>query len=54
MVYGPRKPEAWAARALRRAAWALSVFVAVDGQPIGAIMLADELRRETPRAVQSL
>ena len=37
-----------------RAAWALSVFVAVDGQPIGAIMLADELRRETPRAVQSL
>ncbi|MFY9899241.1 MAG: heavy metal translocating P-type ATPase [Xanthobacteraceae bacterium] len=56
MVYGPRKPEAWAARALRRAAWrsALSVFVAIDGQPTGAIMLADELRRETPRAVQSL
>jgi heavy metal translocating P-type ATPase len=56
MVYGPREPEAWAVRALRRAAWrsALSVFVAAEGRPIGAIMLADELRRETPRAVQSL
>ena len=56
LVYGSRKPEAWAARALRRAAWrsALSVFVAVDGHTIGAILLADELRRETPRAVQSL
>jgi heavy metal translocating P-type ATPase len=56
MVYGPRKPDPWAVRALRRAAWrsALSVFVAADGRPIGAIMLADELRRETPRAVQSL
>ena len=43
-------------RALRRAAWrsALSVFVAVDGRTIGAILLADELRRDTPRAVQAL
>ena len=56
MVCGGRKPEAWALRALRRAAWrsALCVFVAVDGQTIGALILADELRRETPRAVQSL
>jgi heavy metal translocating P-type ATPase len=56
MIYGSRKPEPWAVRALRRAAWrsALSVFVAVNGRPIGAIMLADELRRETPRAIQSL
>jgi heavy metal translocating P-type ATPase len=56
LVHGPRKPETWAARALRRAAWrsALSVFVAVDGVTIGALLLADELRRETPRAVQSL
>ncbi len=56
MVYGARKPEAWAVRALRRAAWrsALSVFVAVDGRTIGAVLLADELRRETPRAVQAL
>jgi heavy metal translocating P-type ATPase len=56
LVYGPRKPESWAVRALRRAAWrsALSVFVAIDGRTIGAILLADELRRETPRAIQSL
>jgi soluble P-type ATPase len=30
------------------------VFVSVNGTTIGAILLADELRRETPRAVQSL
>jgi heavy metal translocating P-type ATPase len=56
MVCGSHKPEGWALRALRRAAWrsALSVFVAVEGQLIGVILLADELRRETARAVQSL
>jgi len=56
LVYGARKPETWAVRALRRAAWrsALSVFVAVDGQTIGVVLLADELRRDTPRAVQAL
>lgn len=56
MVFGARKPDVWAMRTLRRAAWrsALSVFVAVNGRTIGAILLADELRRETPRAVQSL
>ena len=56
MVHGARKPDTWAARALRRATWrsALSVFVAVGGRTIGAVLLADELRRETPRAVQSL
>ena len=56
LVYGARKPETWAVRALRRAAWrsALSVFVAVDGHTIGAVLLADELRRDTPRAVQAL
>jgi heavy metal translocating P-type ATPase len=56
LVYGPRKPEDWAVRALRRAAWrsALSVFVSVDGRPMGALLLGDELRRETPRAIQSL
>src|SRR6185437_5340123 len=39
-----------------RVTWrsALSVFVAVDGRTIGAILLADELRRETPHAVQTL
>ena len=56
LVHGARKPEAWAARVLRRAAWrsALSVFVAVDGRTIGAVLLADELRPESPRAVQAL
>jgi heavy metal translocating P-type ATPase len=56
LVCGPGRPHDWAARALRRASWrsALSVFVSVDGQAIGAILLADELRRDTPRAIQSL
>jgi heavy metal translocating P-type ATPase len=56
LVYGSRKPEDWAVRAQRRAAWrsALSVFVSVDGRPIGALLLGDELRRETPRAIRAL
>jgi heavy metal translocating P-type ATPase len=56
LVYGAAKPEQWAVRALRRASWraALSVFVAVDGRTTGALLLADELRRETPRAMQAL
>ena len=56
LVYGARKPEDWALRVLRRASWrsALSVFVSVDGRTIGALLLGDELRRETPHAVQTL
>jgi heavy metal translocating P-type ATPase len=56
LVHGARRPENWATRVLRRAAWrsALSVFVAIGGQTIGALLLADELRRDTPRAVQAL
>ena len=56
LVHGSRKPEDWAVRALRRAAWrsALSVFVAIDGRTVGALLLGDELRRETPRAVAAL
>lgn len=56
LIFGARRPEDWAARALRRASWksALSVFVSVDGHVVGALLLADELRNETPRAVQSL
>jgi len=56
LVYGSRKPEDWAVRVLRRASWrsALSVFVSVDGRTIGALLMGDELRRETPRAVQLL
>lgn len=56
LVYGAALPEEWALRALRRASWrsALSVFVSVDGRTVAALLLADELRRETPRAVQAL
>lgn len=56
LIHGVRRPEEWAQRALRRAAWrsALSVFVNVDGRTIGALLFGDELRRETPRAVQAL
>ena len=56
LVFGAHKPDDWAMRALRRASWrsALSVFVSVNGRTIGALLLADELRKETPRAVQSL
>ena len=55
-VLGARPPDDWAQRALRRASWrsALSVFVAVDGRSVGALLLADELRKETPRAIQAL
>jgi heavy metal translocating P-type ATPase len=55
-VCGAAHLEPWAERALRRASWrsALSVFVSIDGRLVGAILLADELRRETPRAVRAL
>ncbi|MEZ5786838.1 MAG: heavy metal translocating P-type ATPase [Xanthobacteraceae bacterium] len=55
-VFGNAQLPGWAIRALRRASWrsALSVFVARDGQPIGALLLADELRRDTPRAIHTL
>ena len=56
LIFGARKPDDWAVRALRRASWrsALSVFVCVDERIVGALLLADELRKDTPRAVQSL
>ena len=56
LVFGTTRPPEWAMRALRRASWraALSVFVSVDGRAIGALLLADELRTETPRAIQAL
>ena len=48
--------SAWSRRTLRHASLhsALTVFVAVNGTPAGAILLADELRREAPRTIQSL
>jgi heavy metal translocating P-type ATPase len=56
LVAGKTRPASWVVRAQRRASWrsALSVFVTADDRIIGAILLADELRRETPRAVQAL
>ena len=55
-VFGSPPASAWSRRTLRRASLhsALTVFVAVDGAPAGAILLADALRREAPRAIQSL
>jgi heavy metal translocating P-type ATPase len=56
MLFAGRAMPDWAVRATRRAAWrsALIVFVAVEEQPIGALLLADELRADTPRAIRML
>jgi heavy metal translocating P-type ATPase len=56
MIFGREPTTAWALRALRRAAWrsALVVFVAVEEKPIGALLLADELRADTPHAIRTL
>jgi heavy metal translocating P-type ATPase len=56
MILKHRHAEQWASRAMRRASWrsALIVFVAVEGRPIGAMLLADELRTETPHAIRML
>lgn len=53
---GEGRLEEWARRAARRASWrsALTVFVAVDGRVIAVFLFADELRSETPRAIQAL
>ncbi len=56
MIFAHRHVEQWAVRAIRRASWrsALIVFIAVDDRPIGALLLADELRSETPRAIRMM
>jgi heavy metal translocating P-type ATPase len=56
MIYAGGRVSEWASRAMRRASWrsALVVFVAVEGRPIGALLLADELRSDTPRAIRLL
>lgn len=56
MVHGEGRLEEWARRAARRASWrsALTVFVAVEGRVVSVLLFADELRRETPRAIQAL
>jgi cation transport ATPase len=56
IVFASRPVPEWARRTARRAEWrsALVVFVAVEGRPIGALLLADEIRADTPRAIRSL
>ena len=56
MILPHQRLPAWALRAVRRASWrsALVVFVTVEKQPIGALLLADELKPETPRAIRML
>jgi heavy metal translocating P-type ATPase len=56
MIFARRHTPEWALRAIRRGAWrsALVVFVAVEQRPIGALLLADELRLETPHAIRML
>jgi len=56
MILGGGPAPEWASRAIRRASWrsALIVFVAIEGRPIGALLLADELRSDTPRAIRLL
>ena len=56
MIFAGRQIPEWARRAARRAEWrsALVVFVGVEGRPVGALLLADEIRADTPRAIRSL
>jgi heavy metal translocating P-type ATPase len=56
MIWAHRDVPPWALRAVRRASWrsALAVFVTIDDQPAGALLLADELRPETPHAIRML
>ncbi|MFO1068575.1 MAG: heavy metal translocating P-type ATPase [Geminicoccaceae bacterium] len=51
-----RDGAAWAERLARRAArdGSSGVFVAIDGELAGALLLADEIRIETPRALRAL
>ncbi|QOZ80347.1 heavy metal translocating P-type ATPase [Bradyrhizobium sp. CCBAU 53351] len=56
MLLSHAEMSPWELRAIRRASWrsALIVFVAVDGRLVGALLLADELRADTPRAIRLL
>jgi len=56
MIFSHQRATEWALRAIRRASWrsALIVFVAVEARPIGALLLADELRSDTPHAIRML
>ncbi|WP_338693301.1 heavy metal translocating P-type ATPase [Bradyrhizobium sp. 26S5] len=56
MILSRAELSSWELRAIRRASWrsALIVFIAVERRPIGALLLADELRADTPRAIRLL
>jgi heavy metal translocating P-type ATPase len=56
MIFAGQRTGEWARRAIRRASWrsALIVFIAAEGRPIGALLLADELRADTPHAIRML
>jgi heavy metal translocating P-type ATPase len=56
LIFSHQPVLEWGLRALRRASWrsALVVFVAVEERPIGALLLADELRAEAPHAIRML
>ena len=53
---GAQSPTTWEVRALRQALWrsALSVFLSVEGNIIGALLLGDEVRQDAPGTVQAL
>lgn len=55
-VSGHARPSPWCPRFLRRMGYegAAGVFVAVDGTMAGAVLLADEIRPETPRSLRLL
>jgi len=56
LILANKQAPEWVVRATRRASWrsALTVFVAVEGRPIGALLLADELRPDAPHAIRML
>ena len=51
-----RDQNGWTREVQQRAAYqgASAVFVAVDGTPAGALILADEIRMDSPRALRAL
>lgn len=55
-VFGDDEAPSWALAIARQATWqsALTVFVKVEGQAIGAILLSDQIRLETPRTIHAL
>ncbi|WP_375772527.1 heavy metal translocating P-type ATPase [Archangium gephyra] len=55
-VGGPGPPTPWARAVLRRMGYegCSGVFVSVDGEMAGALLLADEIRPEAPRALRLL